>query len=42
MLVLFETVNQPGFEPGSRGPKLTLLNIEQHSIDKKNLERYVS
>ena len=42
MLVLFsklnfpfeiKTANQPGFEPGSMGPKATTLNIKLHSID---------
>ena len=30
----FETVTQPGFEPGSQGPKAAMLTIELHSIDK--------
>ena len=29
----FETANQLGFEPGSRGPKAAMLTIELHSID---------
>ena len=29
----FETANQPGFEPGSLGPKGAMLTIELHSID---------
>ena len=29
----FETAKQPGFEPGSPGPKAATLTIELHSID---------
>ena len=29
----FEAANQPGFEPGSPGPKMTMLTIELHSMD---------
>ena len=33
----FETGNQPGFEPGSPGPKVATLTIELHSIDYNNI-----
>ena len=31
-LFQFKTANQPGFEPGSPGPKVAMLIIELHSI----------
>ena len=33
----FETVNQPGFEPGFLGPKAATLTIELHSFDKRQI-----
>ena len=33
---IFKTANQPGFEPGSPGPKVAVLTIELHSINNNN------